>query len=74
MIQVTEPNVDAVNMLKSLLKKAESGEIKELAVVAIIDDDEHIVAFTDALSYHERLGLLEHMKMAQFQTVELEFA
>lgn len=73
MIHVTEPNTEAIDILQALLKKAQDGEIKELMVVAIVDDENHIIAHTEALDYHERLGILEHMKMVHFRSIEIDF-
>jgi hypothetical protein len=69
MIQVTEPNNEAVELLEGLLERARNGDIKEILVAGIVDEDDYILVHTDALSYHERLGMLEHLKMLHFESV-----
>ena len=57
-----EPNLNAIENLQDMLKRAEKGEIVALGIVAVSDDDTVTTCFVDDKKRFCLLGGIEYLR------------
>lgn len=65
-------NEAAIELLEHALEQAKSGRLLDVMIVGLIDDGDVYSAHTQTLNRHQRIGMLEDLKIAWILTTVVE--